>query len=232
MSSNKRKSFRPTKNLSRKRPRTSTMSMSVPRGVTSSPFRGRTTARLTYCDSLSLTPGGGLDTSNYLLRCNSIFSPDANGGAGAHQPYGHDTFATLFTHYSVKKATLEMACGEQNSVGSNWFPMMVGAYINDDTTVITVNPSLQREQPGSISKILTNDEHQTFSIVYDRDKRFPGFDQNRASSNFGANPAEQAYFNLFTVGNPSVNNDSNTVVFFIKITYEVEMWEPKKLAQS
>lgn len=204
--------------------------VSVPRAISLKPFAERRMATLTYCDSVTITPvGTAVLVAQHRFRANGINDPDAE--FGGHQPYGHDQYANLYTHYSVKRAVIDVSYADGNSVGANWFPMMVGVYKNDTTDNIT-NASEIREVPGSVSKILANDTVTSVRDVYERDSRFPSYDQNRSAAAFFSEPAEQVYFNVFSAGTGAFTLTSNTVVCFVKITYEIEVWEPKKLAIS
>jgi len=201
-----------------------------PRAATIAPFPIRQTRTITYCDSIALTPATGVDVANYLFNANSIHKPDKDNTG--HQPYGHDTLATMYNYYSVKTAVIDISYYELGSgEGSGSYPMMCGVYNLDSLATIT-DPALIREQPGSISKVLHNDTGVNIRGTYKRSNRFPGYAQNDSSAAFGASPTENLFFNVFTAGHPALGHDTNTIYAFIKIVYEVEMWDPKKLGSS
>ncbi len=199
-----------------------------PRAATIAPFPIRQTRTLTYCDSINLTPSAGLDVANYLFNANSIFKPDKDNTG--HQPYGHDTLATMYNYYSVKSAVMDVTFFELGG-DATYKPMECGIYNLDSLATIT-DPALIREQPGSVSKVLTNDDKVSIRGKYLRDNRFPAYAQNNSTAAFGASPVENMFFDVFTAGHPAFTHDTNTTYAFIKIAYEVEMWEPKKLGSS
>ena len=52
-----------------------------------------------YCQIDSITSGTGLLGTQQAYLMNSIY--DTWGGVGGHQPYGHDTIATMYNRYKV-----------------------------------------------------------------------------------------------------------------------------------
>lgn len=52
-----------------------------------------------YCQIDSITSGLGLLGTQQAYLMNSIY--DTWGGVGGHQPYGHDTIATMYNRYKV-----------------------------------------------------------------------------------------------------------------------------------
>ncbi len=212
--------------------RTATKRAWVPRPPPShtsiAPFPIRQTRTLTFCDSFQMVMGTGVTTVNEEYRANSIFDPDAGGGS--RQPYGHDTFETLYKHYSVKSSVIDISFAEFS--GDTAFqPTMCGVWNNDDGTDIT-DKDLIREQPGSTSKLLTNNEAVSVRGVYNRNARYPAYGQNDVGAEFGVSPSETTIFNIFTARDDTSTTPENIVTAFIKITYEVEMWDPKKLGSS
>ena len=202
----------------------------VPRNVVARPFPARKTVKLTYCEVLTLNPVTGYDVTSYAFRCNSIFDPNITGAG--HQPYAHDTYQSMYTHYSVKSSTIDINFADQNTGDPG--PAMVGCFISDTYTSgsTIVNYNEIREMPGGVSKMLTRHVPASVRHTYVRDTSFPVFDQGRASAIFGDNPVEAAFFNVYCSANPNLNNDDIGICAFVRITYDVEMWEPKKLGLS
>lgn len=200
-----------------------------PRSTTISPFPIRQVRTITYCDAIALSPTTpGDDVANHVFRATSIFDPDFTGAG--HKPYAHDTFETLYTNYSVKSAVIDVNFCEKASEAT-FNPVMCGVWNNDLSTTI-VDPALIREQPGSNSKLLVNDDMVSVRGSYQRDPRIPIYDRGETSATFGANPAESVFFNVFYAGVPALSHDTTTIYAYVKIVYEVEMWEPKKLGTS
>ncbi|WP_445779482.1 hypothetical protein, partial [Shewanella sp.] len=76
------------------------------------PFPATMVARLTYSaviniDANTVSPG------YHLFRANGIFDPDYTGIG--HQPYGRDTYASIYNHYRVLKSN----CTAISTLGAN-----------------------------------------------------------------------------------------------------------------
>lgn len=203
---------------------------SIPKAISLRPFAERRLATLTYCDTVLIVPSGlGAILATHRFRANGLNDPDAE--LGGHQPYGHDQYSAIYTHYSVKKAVIDVTFADGVAHDSTYYPMLCGVY-KQDTAAATTNSTEVREQPGSTSKVLVKDGTTTIRDVYERDTRFPGFDITRASAQFGTDPTEQVYFNVFAVGTSAYTYTSNPTLAFVRITYEMEVWEPKVLGSS
>ena len=222
----KRKTSTPIRFNRAKKPRAPA---AVPKAQSIAPFPIRQVRTLTYCDSAILATNESVDVATVELRANSIFDPVATGTG--HQPYAHDTFETLYEFYSVKSAVIDVWFGDFNGEGTNpTFPTMCGVWTNNDATQIT-NKNLVREQPNSISKLMVNDGTVQVRGTYMRDNRYPAYGQNSVGAAFGASPSELSVFNIFTAKDASLTTAASIACYY-KITYEVEMWDPKKLGLS
>lgn len=63
------------------------------------PFPQRQIVRMKYCEAVGLGIDLGVPSAVYRFNLNSIFDPNRTGTG--HQPYGHDTMATLYNRYRV-----------------------------------------------------------------------------------------------------------------------------------
>lgn len=187
------------------------------------PFPARAKAILRYSDNILLAPTAGTPAPN-LFRCNSIFDPDfTNIG---HQPYGHDTYATIYNQYKVVSSTITMTPVSSSS-GSNG---VYGICLTDDSTVSSDYNTVKEmkgtkmapiTQVGSGAKSVTN----YFS-------KYQQFANNQlADSVFGANPTQQSFFHCWYEG-PDDSTAPTSVRFLISISYIVEMWDLKQLIGS
>lgn len=184
------------------------------------PFPAQAQAIMRYSQVVSLNPSAGL-TAPYLFRANSIFDPDYTGIG--HQPYGHDTYASIYNHYSVAKATITMSpASSANSI--------YGISLTDDTTVQADYDTI-RETKGTKMGICNQSVAPTVVQVYSDKQNFSKTVSQPTSALFGASPAEVMYFHIWSEGTSSTV-EGNNVDYLITISYIVNMWELKDLGQS
>lgn len=185
------------------------------------PFPAKATAILRYSTTVTLNASTGLTASN-LFRANGIQDPDFTGIG--HQPYGHDTYQSIYNHYNVRSSTLTM---QPTSTERGIY----GIALTDDSTVQGDYDTV-REIKGTVVAVNTGAGNgqkiaKTFSCNQNFDLPF----QKATSASFGANPSEGMIFHCFCEG---ANNtiDANSQTFLITISYIVDMWELKDLGQS
>ena len=203
-----------------------TKTVRVPRNMSLGPFPLKQIRNLTYCDTVIIQSAIGDEVGTYIWSANSIADPDVSGTG--HQPYGHDTLATMYTNYSVKSSVIDITFTEQVSETS-FQPKACGVYNNDLSTALT-DGALVREQPRCVWKVLANDDSVMVRGMYKRDSRFPAYSQNNTGAVFGNSPLDGTRFDVFTARR--VTTTAAQVIAFVKITYEVEMWDPRKLPLS
>jgi hypothetical protein len=190
-------------------------------------FPQKMVASMRYAESVRLDAVSGAPVAYNFYRCGSIFDPNQSGVG--HQPYGHDTYQSIYTHYRVLSSTMT-ATFLPNGLSSTGH-IVGGVYIQADTTTPVLDFDLVRERGQGNYKIAAD---QTTAITvkqkYTADKNYPN---NVAGLNslFGGNPTEDAYFVVWTTSaNESL--DPSSVDCVITIEYEVLMWELKGLAES
>ena len=191
------------------------------------PFPIRMVATLRYCSTISITQAVTA-IGNTNLCCNSIYDPDLTNLG--HQPYGHDTYSTIYNQYTVLKSRLKFT----PTYGGPNTSLTYGVGIEPSTLVAGAN-DVWAERPTY--KVMGC--NQTYSmlgqkpliITWERNKRFPQTDTYRdLSAPFGSNPTEIEVFNI--VCQRADGNALGTVYLFVEIDYVVEMYEPKDLAAS
>lgn len=168
-----------------------------------------------------MDPGVGLPL-HYLFRANSIFDPDQTGVG--HQPYGHDTLQLMYNHYRVDRAVIVV---QNASKGAN---TIMGVTLTDDTTVSSSYDGV-REIKGTRFAVLTDSSNtQTIQQEYKRVGTFPT-NGSDTGANYGANPTEEVYFDVWTEGN-LVTNNTTAVALLVNITYYVTSYELRDLGVS
>ena len=192
------------------------------------PFPSRITAVMRYSTSIPLVVGAAGLPTHYLFRANSIFDPDFSGIG--HQPYGHDTYQSIYNHYFVKKATITMTPVSQGEYH------IFGISLTDDA-VINSNYDTVKETKGTVFAPAGPEigSARTITQEYKSLQHFGGSDQGNNSlqggSSFGDNPTDSQFFDCWvTAQNSSATQGTNN--YQITITYIVECFELKDLGQS
>lgn len=190
-------------------------------------FPPKMVASLRYAETVRLDPGVGTPVGYYIFRCGSIYDPNYTGTG--HQPYGHDTYNTIYGHYRVLNSKLSVTfCPNGTSSTGH---IIGGCFISPDAAGVTTDFDLIRERAQGNFKICP-DQASTISVSqkYTADKNYPN-NVGSLNATFGANPSEDAYFVVWvTSANESI--DPSSVDCVVTIDYQVLMWELKALAES
>ncbi|AXH77475.1 MAG: putative capsid protein [Circoviridae sp.] len=184
------------------------------------PFPAQGKFKLRFSALPIVTAGASGLPGYYTYRANSIYDPDYSGVG--HQPYGHDTLATIYNHYVVDRARITVTPID-NIAGQ-----IYGIATTDDPNSIADVDSV-REQKGVTFAIGQTQASQQEQIVatYNRWKQWPM--PVDTSSLFGANPDEQIYFRIFT---QNFGGQGNARRFMVSIEYDCHMYELKDLGES
>lgn len=193
------------------------------------PIPQRYICKMKYADVFSLTTSGISPMGTYRFNLNSIFDPNRTGTG--HQPYGHDTFQTLYNRYRVIKCTYNIVA----TSSTNYAVQVAAIPGNEEIAVATATEA--RENPrcryvvqgvGSPLKVLKGTVHIP-SLVGRTKAQYMADDRYQAQ--FGASPNELAILNVFggLIGDGAV---TDTIVCNIEMTYTIECFDVKALAQS
>lgn len=184
------------------------------------PFPAVEKYQLRYCDTIQIDAPAG-QANSYLFRANSIFDPEYSGAG--HQPYGHDTLQEIYNHYCVDSATITVTPTNCNGV--------FGISVTDNATVSSGFNTVKEQQATSmaVQNGVTGNRALTLKKHYNRHTSFPVYKDTSAF--MGANPAEEAYFQLWMTGTDGGINPNNAT-FLVTITYNVTCYELKDLGSS
>lgn len=175
-----------------------------------------------YKQNIALVPASAGLTGLYLFRANSIHDPDFSGLG--HQPYGHDTYQSIYNHYKVVKSTITVT----PTVQANG---LFGITLTDDSTVQGDFDTIAEIKNTKMAAVTTGAGNNS-SVVQQyklTDVFSPTIDG--LGANFGQNPSEQSFFHVwFEERNNTTAPTGLTAV--VTITYEVDMWELRDLGQS
>ena len=125
------------RNFAKKKSRTT---VRIPRGV--GPVAPRTIVRMKYAGQQLISTG--VVPAHYIFNLNSLYDPDRSGTG--HQPYGFDTYTTLYNRYRVFAMSYRI---ELVSPGSTAQQLIVGA---TNHAASLTNAELASESPGFRTK--------------------------------------------------------------------------------
>lgn len=181
--------------------------------------------KLTYTEILSRT--GLTNFDSYQFRLNSIYDPDVTGGG--HQVMGRDQWATLYAHYRVYKAVVQVdfSAGTSEIVTCGLTPFPSTASLSDGVDAI--------ENPKSkwVSVNVGSGPRRIVKTYYPANIMGLTSAQYKANEDCSAaiasNPANAIYLNMWA--------DYSTGSAFayqatLKITYFCELYSPILLTTS
>jgi len=207
---------------------TKQLTQRIPMGF-GNPVAQRTFAWLTYVSYGTLNTGAVGAPASQIWNMNSIHDPDRTGAG--HQPYGHDTYSTLYNRYRVHKIAWTIQC---SSYGTNSTNVTVVPLNN----VTTTDDVLAVEQAGGSArtKILhqSGDSNHTFMGAVDLAQlngtsRTEYNADDRFESTFGSSPTELMGLYIFASNGAST---ASGIQYFVKLQYYTELFDPIPLAQS
>jgi len=191
-------------------------------------FPTKSRAVLRYMEDLqgALNPGSASYT-NYLFKANSIYDPNSSGTG--HQPYGHDTYQTMYNHYTVYKSRITV-----HWMTSPDYPQgfIVGTNIVPGSSDADIPQTKIEKQEGKpnykfINHATARGEKST--ITWTKGKYFDKTKADGLTAAFGADPTELSYFDVWCQNKAAATTYCGA---FVVIEYWVEFTEPKSLGGS
>lgn len=201
------------------------------RSTRSGPFPRSTVVSLRYVDNEATVNPAADSIATWSWRANSIFAPSLSGGT-THQPYGHDTLATVYLRYKVLSATITTYMYASATGGAL---SGVGAIQVSTEASPTTNATLRLEQPETtykpIASLQSNKGVVVFKKTYKASRLFGARRNKDLTADMGTSPAELAYFHV-SAQPATGSTDMGRIDLFTTITYKVLLTEPKALGQS
>ena len=189
--------------------------------------------RLRYCQEITLNAASGAPAV-HVFRANSIYDPDYT--TTGHQPANHDTWATIYDHYTVVGA--KITARYTPTVTTSNVPAFLGVALTDsgtETAGSSTEDLLERKLVNSRYRSVGLHENGTGFVTVRHKfsaKKFFGKPNSsiindglyRGKLNSG-NPTEGAFFEIFctSVG----GNDPGNMPILVTIDYIVVLNEPK-----
>lgn len=138
----------------------------------------------------------------YVFRMNSIYDPDFTGVG--HQPCPHDTYQTIYNHYTVLKSRIKATFIPTTNTGAAYIPIRCGIALTDDTTSAIECDTLA-ENGQSKEVIIYNapnamQSNKTMTLTFDARKFFNKKnpqDEDSLGAAVGADPSEVAFCTCF-----------------------------------
>lgn len=202
----------------------------VPRwvGKTTSGFPKELRIKHKYVEVIGLTStAGGVATSNF--SCNGLYDPNL-GGVG-HQPLYFDQLSAIYNHYTVIASKMTVKATMPNSAGVAG--MLLGIFINDDSSVTPTPFYARAEQPTAVYRNIGQAIGETVLVKkWSAKENFgPGVlgDPNLQGTS-AANPTEQQVFTIFAQANDETS--TNSILTLVTIEYDAVWQELKDIANS
>lgn len=197
---------------------------SYPQGLTTyfDPFPTSMRAILRYSEVFGADPGAG-GTAHYLWRAGSIYDPNFSGAG--HQPYGHDTYATIYNHYRVIKAVAKVTWTQVSG------PALVGITMTDDGSVNTTYDTVREVKPTKYACVTTS-EMSSLTQTYIAADVFRADTGSKTTALMGTNPDDEYFFDVWAQSPTGALGDVGGLFGVINIVYYVEFSELKDLGGS
>jgi len=187
-------------------------------------------AKMRYTETISITQGVNT-IGNYCYCANGIYDPNSSGGG--HQPYGYDTYSTIYNQYTVLSSKIKVTPTRFSSA-SNAITWGIG--IEDALTAASTFDSWAERPTYSVMASVRGDGAtggKPLMKYWNRNRRFPHEDTYRSlSALFGANPSEVEVFNIVCQTADAGITALGTVYLYVELEYNVEMYELKDLGTS
>lgn len=190
--------------------------------------------RMRYGMFGTINAGAGT-AAQWLFSCNSINDPDYSGTG--HQPYGHDTWQTLYNTYTVLGSKINVHFLPTDATAK--IGQVVASITVEDDTAISGNQSLAiLERPGGTYGIMGNSNassglrlrknFSTKGIFGLADVKDNITDVGAA---FGSDPAKQAFFHC-SVGSIDGSSDPAAIAITVVQDFIVLLTDRKELGES
>jgi hypothetical protein len=174
--------------------------------------------KLRYCDYHNLTSTSGA-LAKLTYRWNSTFDPYQTGVG--HQPLYRDTYAGIYDHYAVVRATAIIRVVNPGTVSS-----LFGAITDDDSSSSATFQTLMEQNHGRHSELtpLTGSKSDdTFVMTWDCKQilSIDPFTSEEYKTAVGSDPTEESYLVVWAI--PVDGSSTNTLGVTIELIQEV-LW--------
>lgn len=172
-----------------------------------------------------------------MFSANGVYDPNVTGTG--HQPLGFDTMMLYYEQYTVHRSSMSVRCCGNGIQACN-----VLACLSPDTTTLVVPDVIENGLAvrkvvdgrgnggnGTGNRIVTLSLSCDVAAYFGRKAGRTLNDDVTLSGTVAANPTEQVYFVLGQWGFGAFT-DNTAVGLDVIIEYDVEFWEPRKVASQ
>lgn len=185
-------------------------------GRSLNPIPQRMIVKHKYATSVSVAAGGGA-LASYIFNLNSMWDPDRTGTG--HQPYGRDTYATLYNRYRVISCSYRVACIPSTPARVIQIAALPSNIAPGVTSMFEVREQPRckyvLQQPGAAQKILSGKVYIP-SLVGRTKAQYMADDNYQAQ--IGSSPSELALLNLYA---GAITDDTTTDTFYFNVELEM-----------
>jgi len=220
----KRFAFKKKTKMAFRAKRVTANKVNVPLGLG---FPKKMTMTHKYTQTVLMTSTAGV-MQQLHWSCNGMFAPFASGTG--HQPLYFDQMGALYNHYTVigSRCSFKLVPSSALQVA-----IVVGAYVNDDTTAQTAINTIGEQSTGTRIMIgADSNRNYTIRKKWSAKKYFGGsvLGNNDLEGTTVGNPNEQSYFNI----SMQAADASTTASIFVdvEISYIAVWAELKDIAGS
>lgn len=194
----------------------------------------RTVVKLKYARDIKMTLSGIGAVSSLLYRCNSIFDPQEAVAVDPF-PLGYNEYEKFYTKYMVigSKITVTWKSLNQNDETNPQSGNATVALttINDTSGTLTDSNEIMCNNRTSYKNLCLQRPYASITKKFNP-KRFFGLskilDNQQYGANFGANPNQEAFWQL-SCWNPASDNTARTLYANVMITYICVLRERKNV---
>lgn len=181
-----------------------------------------------YCDQIKINTAALGAFYAYSFSTNGMYDPNSTGIG--HQPMYFDQMTAIYNHYTVIGSQIIIRATKTDAQPD--VATTVGAYINDDGTVVPTTLSALLEQSNAKHRILHgNKPTTTFKMKWSAKKTFAGsiLGNDNLIGTSAANPTESQAFTFFLDSSAGVT--VTTVTLDVEIRY-IAVWTELKDIES
>lgn len=197
---------------------------------TLNPIPQRMIAKHKYATSVQASTAGG-SVATYLFNLNSMWDPDRTGTG--HQPYGRDTYVTLYNRYRVIGCSYRIAVVPQDPS----LISQVAVVPSNSASIVYTDVATAREQPRCKYIIQQPNSPQKFVSGYVSIPSLMGrtkvqyMTDDNYQAQTGTSPSELALLNILA-GSFTDAPLPETFWFNVELEFTCEWFDPFILPQS
>lgn len=184
-----------------------------------------------YHEQFSMNIGISGTPDSYMFSANGLYDPNITGVG--HQPRGFDQLVgTLYDHYVVIASRIHVWA--QNTDTSQ--AQSIALIVNDNPGAFGFNNSVMENRYVKVLQMSPAGSGQncgTMSMYVDPNKflyRSKPLSDPDLKGSSSANPAEQAYWQLYLIN--KTGNDTLSVNVRVRIEYQTILLEPRQPTES